>query len=117
MDTSALGDDHDIGHTSGPGRLRVGEPRHHLGLARLLQGDDIEEEVFAMGLLDDGDGLLDLGSREGVEGMGGRYAVHCRRHLDRSSGDDRLPELSSLDEVGEEDVMYGGVLHESQVIE
>ena len=45
------------------------QPCRHLGLARLLQGHDVEEDI-AVGLLDSGNGRLDLVQCEGVERMG-----------------------------------------------
>lgn len=60
----------DIG-TAGRTRCLLGvcEPGQHLGLARLIQGDgmEIERAIF---LPDQGDGRVDFGGRQGIEGVG-----------------------------------------------
>jgi hypothetical protein len=48
--------------------LRVGEPRGHDSLARLLKRDDMEVD-FAIGLLNDANGNLDFHAGERVEGV------------------------------------------------
>lgn len=66
---AALGNDDHLGNAGRSGGvLGVGEPSRHGSLARLLERDDMEVD-FAMGLLDDANGKLDLDARERVEGV------------------------------------------------
>jgi len=62
--------DYYIGNSDRPkGRCGIFEPCGHLSFTRLLERYDIEKKVIAMGLLDDGDGGLNLLFREGIEGV------------------------------------------------
>ena len=67
--TTRRNHDH-IGNASWPWSLgRLLQPGRHLGLARLVDGDDIVEDI-AVRLLDCRDGRLDLGPSERIKGMG-----------------------------------------------
>ena len=77
---STLGNDNHVGDTLWPRRCcGVLEPCRHLGLARLVEGNNIEEEVIAMLLLDHRDRHLDLRRRERVERVRevGVDGAHC----------------------------------------
>lgn len=77
IDLVAGGDDDNIGNTLwSRSRLETGKPSRHLGLARLVQGHNIEVQVIAMGLFDDANGCLDLGEVEGVKRVGELNGAH-----------------------------------------
>lgn len=68
---AAGSNDDDVCYSCRPGSLgRVSQPGRHVGLTRLVQRNNVEEDM-AMSLLDDGDCSLDLVKRERVEGVGG----------------------------------------------
>ena len=80
VDLAARRNDDDISDASRSRCLgRLLQPGRHLGLARLVERDNVEEYI-AVRLLDCGDGRLDLAEGEGIKGVGGGfwdYGTHC----------------------------------------
>lgn len=73
IDGAARGNDDNVCYSGGSRRAHwVGQPGLHFLLARLVQRDDVEEDI-AMRLLDDGDGGLDLVVGERVERVWERH--------------------------------------------